>query len=507
MPARLSHPLALLIVALLLAACSKTTAPTQTSQTAAPSTAAASAAASSVSPTTTPSAWTFPAGSRIAGVDVSNQTPANAIKLVSLGLNQWTKPLPLTLDPATADDSTPAIKPTAVGVTLDIPEVVAEAEQAARTGKSVDVPWTPQVDAAKLKRELTALAPSFDQAAASEIMTDTEALTKTFTFRARPGVKLDVDATAALVAPLLADRTKPLTQTLVLQTTLPQGGDLQALKRVLEQHLTYWKGVGAIYVYDLQTGQSIGINENTVFSGASVMKVPIMIYVYSKLGQLNDQQRAWMENVVVNSDNLDANALLAAAAGGQGTEAALDGVNEMTDMLKNLGLKSTYQLIPYESGDWLIQQSKLPQGGPAREGNPPYTTPDPYVRTTPREMAQLFVMLAQCSDGKGPLIEKFGNKINEALCDEMIGWLERPHDQDRMVAGIPAGIPVAHKGGWIDDMQSDVGIVRSPNARYVAAIYIWRPDGYVTNAYASPSPYLGDFSHTIYSFFNPEPMQ
>jgi hypothetical protein len=122
-------------------------------------------------------------------------------------------------------------------------------------------------------------------------------------------------------------------------------------------------------------------------------------------------------------------------------------------------------------------------------------------------MGELFVMLAECSDGGGPLIEKYGDKITEALCDEMISWLEQPHDQERMVAGIPAGVPVAHKGGWIDDMQSDVGIVSSPSGRYVASIYIWRRDGYATNPYASPSPYLGDFSHTIYTFFNPEPLE
>src|SRR3712207_8492701 len=87
----------------------------------------------------------------------------------------------------------------------------------------------------------------------------------------------------------------------------------------------------------------------------------------------------------------------------------------------------------------------------------------------------------------------------------MIDWLQKPHDEKRMVAGLPAGTRIAHKGGWIDDMQSDVGIVESPGGRYVAAIYIWT-DGYVTDEHATPSPYLGDFSHTIYTFFNPVPL-
>lgn len=451
--------------------------------------------------------WVFPAGSRIAGVDVGGRNPDAAIKLVSLGIAPTQRRLPLTTDPASTTPETPAIVPSDVGLALDVPALVAEAQTIAEQGKPVDLSWQPSVDDARLRSAIEALKPEFDQVAATEIVTDEKAISTTFTFRARDGVALDVDATADLIRPLLLDRSSELTETVVLSTTAAQTRDLNELRSVLKEHATYWKGIAGFYVYDMETGAEIGINENSVFSGASVMKVPIMIYVYSQLGKLSDKQREWMEGMIIDSDNIDANALLAAAAGGEGTEAALKGVNEMTEMLEGLGLEHTYQLIPYESGEWLIQQSRLPKGGPAREGEAPYTAADPYVRTTPREMGQLFVMLAQCTDGTGPLIEQFPDTIDESLCDEMLGWLERPHDEERMVAGIPRGVTVAHKGGWIDDMQSDVGIVNSPGGRYVAAIYIFRPDGYATNAYATPSPYLGDFSHTIYSFFNPDPIE
>lgn len=470
--------------------------------------ASAAPASAAAAPSASPAAWTFPAGSTVAGVDVSGKTPTNAIKFVSLGLARTQQPLPLALDATSADADAPAISPADVGLAPDVPQLVAEAEELARASKPVNVEWTPELDESQLRAAVEQLAPAFEQLAATDILTDEKAITSTFTFRAREGVALDVDATVARLAPLLIDRSEPLTETVVLSTTTPARGDLEQLKGVLEQHLTYWKGTGAIFVHDLETGQQIGINQDTVFSGASVMKVPIMIYVYSKLGKLDEQQRDWMQGMIIDSDNIDANALLAAAAGGVGTEKALDGVNEMSEMLEGLGLKHTYQLIPYESGEWLIQQSRLPRGGPAREGEPPYTAPDPYVRTTPREMGQLFVMLAECADGKGMLLEEFSETISEPLCEEMIGWLEQPHDEERMVAGIPAGVKVAHKGGWIDDMQSDVGIVSSPNGRYVAGIYIWRPGGkYVTDEHASPSPYLGDFSHTIYTFFNSAPIE
>lgn len=492
---------AALLLGALLSACANTTAP----RAGADATATLPAPSPAVTATAEPAVWVFPPGSRIAGVDISGLTPARAIKMVSLGIAPLQRPIPLTTDPASVDDTTPTIMPYRVGLAFDVRAAVEQAAQRARAGQPVAIDWTPQVDQARLRQELEALAPQFAQLPASDVLTDERAITTTFTFRARPGIQLDVERTAALLTPLLLDATRQYTQTVVLQETPVRRGPLAELERVLRAHVAYWDGVAGIYVHDLESGETLGINQDTVFSGASVMKVPIMIFTYAQLGALDEQQRAWMEGMILESDNLDANALLAAAVGGQGTEAALEGVNQMNEMLAALGLQHTYQLIPYESGEWLIQQSKLPQGGPPREGAPPYTAPDPYVRTTPREMGQLFVMLEQCAQGHGPLLERVGQRLTRELCREMIDWLIVPHDPERMLAGIPDDVPVAHKGGWIDDMQSDVGIVYSPGGRYVAAIYVWR-EGYVTDVFASPSPYLGDFSHTIYTFFNPEPL-
>ncbi len=497
---------ALLLVALI--ACSSQTAPSsETTASPAPSApSASSAAAPSASAVTSSGTWTFPAGSRVAGVDIGGRSRDTALKLVSLGLAPAQRPLPLAPDLSAATPDTPRLLPAELGLGADVPALIVQAEKLATAGEPVDVAWEGELDPAALRASLEALAPQFDQTAASDIITDEKSLTSTFTFREREGVTLDVDATAALLEPLLSDRTAAPTETVVLRTTDPQNRDLARLREVLDQHATYWKGTAGFWVQDLESGESLGINDNTVFSGASVMKVPIMIYVYSRLGKLDEQQREWMDGMIIKSDNLDANALLAAAAGGEGTEMALQGVNQMSEMMKSLGLEHTYQLIPYESGEWLIQQSKLPRGGPAQEGEAPFTAADGYVRTTPREMGELFVMLAQCAAGEGRLLETFGETLTAELCSEMVGWLQLPHDEERMVAGIPAGVMVAHKGGWIDDMQSDVGIVDGPTGRYVASIWIFRPDGYVTNEHATPSPYLGDFSHTIYTFFNPEPL-
>jgi beta-lactamase class A len=451
-------------------------------------------------PSPTPEPFTFPDGSEVADVDVSGLTVEAAQEVVEEALSAYNRTLTVsaaewsaTLE---ADDY------------LQLPpadQLVDEAHAEIEGQGPVELPLEMEIDRTALATWVESIAPELGQVAETVVISDAQALTQTFTFARRPGLRLDVDQSVAAIAEALAQPTGDDQIELVMDVSGVDPLPMAELERVLLEHAGYWKGVAGFYVHNLETGETLAYNADTVFSGASVMKVPIMIFAYSRLGELNEQQREWMHKMIIDSENLEANDLLAAAVGGAGTEVALQGVNEMTQMLRDLGLEHTYQLIPYESGEWLILQSMLPAGGPAREGEAPFTSADPYLRTTPREMGRLFVMLDECARGTGPLLEIVGGELNEDVCNEMIDWLQQPHDPDRMVAGLPPGTVVAHKGGWITNMQSDVGIVESPGGRYVAAIYIWT-DGYVTDDYATPSPYLGDFSHTIYTFFNPVPL-
>ena len=459
-------------------------------------------AAATVAPTAPPTAtpFAFPPGSEVAGVDVGGLSAGAATERVTAALEEHRRAVTLRapgylLTMPAADF-------------LELPsgaQLVERAQGNIRGSGPVKLPLQISVDRPALQDYVEDIAPRVAQPAATTVISDAKALTQTFTFTQRPGRALDVDRSVSAIARALEKPGASRRIELVVEPASAERPPMAELERVLRDHAAFWDGVAGFFVRDLATSETIVYNADTVFSGASVMKVPIMIFAYARLGELNDQQREWMRKMIIDSENLEANDLLAAAVGGQGTEAALQGVEEMTAMLKRLGLEYTYQLIPYESGEWLIQQSRLPGGGPPREGAAPYTAPDPYVRTTPREMGELFSMLDQCVTGAGPLLdqEKVGGTLTEELCAEMLDWLQKPHDQERMVAGLPPNTTIAHKGGWITDMQSDVGIVDSPGGRYVAAIYIWT-NGYVTDEKATPSPYLGDFSHTIYTFFNPE---
>src|SRR5262249_26343647 len=92
--------------------------------------------------------------------------------------------------------------------------------------------------------------------------------------------------------------------------------------------------------------------------------------------------------------------------------------------------------------------------------------------TTPRETVRLFRLIAE------------GKIVSRAVCDEMLGILEKRQDQAMIPRSLPLerdGIVVANKTGWDDEklpdakgfkglIRSDAAYVKNPKSRYVIAI-------------------------------------
>ncbi|HWQ16183.1 MAG TPA: serine hydrolase, partial [Roseiflexaceae bacterium] len=279
-----------------------------------------------------------------------------------------------------------------------------------------------------------------------------------------------------------------------------------ALQEQIEAMAREWKGVAGIYVYDLASGQEVAsLNAGTVFSAASTIKTAIMLNAYVTLPKFTARQERALTKMIVESDNLEANLLLAASVGGGGTEEALKGAERMSEMLADLGLKHTYQWVPYEALDYIrLNKLKYRCGPKDPVGPKPHTETGCALRTTPAEMARLYIWIEQCSRGEGVLLEQFPETLTAARCQEMIGRLEKNGDKKRLVAGLPPGTRAAHKSGWIEDMQADAGIVRSPGGAYIVAIYLYRPLGG-----GAPIPdrvmmeSIAGFSRLIYTYYNP----
>lgn len=492
----------LVALALTLTACANPEAQATTSQTDPPP---AATAAPTVVPTSAPMLTPPPtevprlaADVRVAGVDVGGLEPEQARRK----LDEALAPLLRSLD-VQAGDQQLTLGAEEIDLRLPIDEMIAAAQSAGPGGR---VALQILYDEARLRAALEGLAGQVARPPAISVISATETISRSFAVSG--GERLNVDAAARQIDERLRSLGGPRRVTLALE---PDTGPAarptpEQLQQQIEAMAERWKGVAGIYVYDFASDQVVAsLNQDTVFSGASVMKVPILLHSYIKLPTFTDKQETWLKKMIVESDNLAANNMLAASGGGSGTEAALEGVLSMTEMLKSLGLQHTYQYTPYEAKDYLNLRNIKTRSGPKREGPSPYTDPDPKLRTTPAEMSRIFLLIHKCAHGEGELLDRFGTSLTAARCQEMLDRLETNGDHSRMVAGLPDGTHVAHKSGWIEDMQADVGIVRSPGGDFLLAVYVYREivpgKNYLSDEVAAP--WIAGFAGLVYSYFNP----
>jgi beta-lactamase class A len=493
-PARV--PLAALAVAaLLLSACGglvSGAAPARPAPQAAPSAPPTATAAPTRSPTPAPTRQRLADNVQIAGMDVSGLKPAEATERLQSALTPLFAPRSLRTGGVIA-----SLSPTDIGFVVHYDAMVAEAQAA---GAGARVPLRASYDEAALTAALRALAERVAQPPTFSVITSTVPMSRSFALR--PGLRLDVEAAAARVGEQLR---RGANDTLDLEL-LPDAGagmpDAAQIQEQLAQVAAEWRGVAGIYLYDLDRDAAVAqVNPRTVFSGASVMKAPIMLNAYVSLPSFTKQQDAWLHQMIELSDNSAANQLLAASVGKSSLANAFKGAEKMTAMLRDLGMEHTYQLSPYQTRDWPKERRPAVRNGPAREGDPPFTSADLRLRATPAEMARVFVLIGQCSQGHGRLLELYARQLSPARCQEMVDRLRRNADRTRMVAGLPAGADVAHKSGWIDDMQADVGIVHSPGGTFVAAIYVFYKPG-TRNVTSAPNA-IARIARLIYSAYNP----
>jgi beta-lactamase class A len=443
---------------------------------------------------------TLPKGVLIAGVDVGGLTRAEARKKLEGAL----QPLLLPLE-VQAGDASATLRPEDIDLELPLDTMLAAAE-AAQPGGRVEL----QViyDEARLRAALGGLITQSGGPAAISVISSTKAISRSFAL-AGSAMAVDVDAAVKQLDERLRSvgGARRVTLPLVRAGAAARPTPAQ-LQEQIELMAKQWDGVAGIYVYDIASGNEIAsLNKNTVFSAASTIKVAILLNAYAHVDSFTARQRRSLQDMVVASDNLAANTMLAAAVGGSGTEDALRGAEQMSAMLKELGLPHTYLYAPFEAIDYLGQKKIKIKLGPTRDGDPPYTDSGRALRTTPAEIAQIYRMVEQCSKGQGVLLEKFGKHLDPKRCQEMLDRLAQNGDSTRMRSGIPDKVRVEHKSGWIDDMQADAGIVRSPGGDFIVAIYLFQKD--TTGAPLPDKLFLsviGSFARLVYTYYNPVPL-
>ncbi len=217
-------------------------------------------------------------------------------------------------------------------------------------------------------------------------------------------------------------------------------------------------GIAGFYVRDLESGAGYGVRPDHVFFSASTIKVPVMIAVYRRIdeGRLDYSDRivtteedwaagaGWLRwetpgakstvedalwLMITQSDNVATNALVRLVGGP-------DYVNRVA---RSLGARDT---VLY----WKLSSERA-------------AVPTLDNRTTPRDMALLLARI------------RSGEAASRHSCREMLGLLEQNDLEWWIEGGVPPGVKVANKGGWLDATYNDAGIVEYEERPYVLAVF------------------------------------
>ncbi|MCU0324383.1 MAG: class A beta-lactamase-related serine hydrolase [Spirosomaceae bacterium] len=226
------------------------------------------------------------------------------------------------------------------------------------------------------------------------------------------------------------------------------------LKKQLEEALGGFNGDVGIYVKNLKTNRFVAIDADTVFPTASMVKIPIMIGTFDKIskGELKyDQEIVYKDSLdyddgIVGSLKDGAKIplnevvfLMASVSDNTGSlwlQALSGGGKRINSILDSLGFKNT----------------RVNSRTPGREAN---RTKYGWGQTTPREMAELLLMIRQ------------GEIISPDASDRMYRNLCRQFWDNEGLSQLPENIKVASKNGAVNRSRSEVVLVHAPHGEYV----------------------------------------
>lgn len=248
---------------------------------------------------------------------------------------------------------------------------------------------------------------------------------------------------------------------LALSATLLQAQEERLDKKLqtqLNELVKGFNGEVGIYVKNLKTGKYAGVNADTIFPTASMVKLPITCGVFNKiekgeldyhsiltyrdsllyagediLGSFKDGEKIALTKVlmlmITTSDNTAS--LWSQTMAGTGTE--------INKLMEDYGLKST-RVNSRTTGrkeDW----KKYGWG-----------------QTTPKEMASLITLVRN------------GKMINPATSERIYRNLIRIYYDSEALSQIPPTVQVASKSGAVDESRSEVLLVNAPHGDYVFCI-------------------------------------
>lgn len=215
----------------------------------------------------------------------------------------------------------------------------------------------------------------------------------------------------------------------------PDLADLDGVRKSIELLLSKLSGTYGVYFYNLETNESFGINQDQVYTAASINKIPIMVSFYQSVEDKKFKEEDEYSLKRNDVQDYGTGQLRYQKIGTKYTYAKLIELtgkisdNTAAYVLENLVKRKTIQ----------SKLDELKLDNTSMEGN----------TTTPKEIGQYLLLLYN-----DQLVSKENKeKILNALTDTDF--------EDRIPQGVPKEAKVAHKIGNEIQVYSDCGIIRA----------------------------------------------
>ncbi|MEM9952021.1 MAG: serine hydrolase [Chloroflexota bacterium] len=468
----------------------------------------------------------LPIGVVAGGVSIGNMTDLEAQTAIEA---VYSSPVTLYYDDGSEDGPSPInLIPDEIGFTVNTDVMIANARAIGEAGGGFwgrflnymlgqdsttlqEIPLVSDYQVNALRTRLTEISDVYDRAGSS-YTTDLTTLTINSD---GIGYELDVESAIALIDGVL---TRPNNRAIALPVI---GGEraLPSMSALQDLILDYFDAQGYIYdgqnsvasifVLDLITGEEINIQGDVAYTGASTIKVGIMLDLYRTIDRdLNRDEAFLMASSMLCSNNSSSNTLMETFIGNGDVFAGLASV---TNTYQRTGADNTYLTAPLVDGSANQQFGSIaaPETSPNTIFN---TDSDPFNQTTAEDMGSLLSLIYDCAQYGSGLMTIYPNgEFTQNECRQMIEVMSA-NDLERLLqAGLPPDATISHKNGWLPAdfsqgitgaMTGDAGIVFSPNGRdYVISIFFWEA-GETTGF--NRWELIEEISRATWNYFNPE---
>jgi beta-lactamase class A len=298
----------------------------------------------------------------------------------------------------------------------------------------------------------------------------------------KPGEILDIDHSIPLIENALKSPSQRSVNLVISQESAPRPS-LENLKVLIKQIIDRSKfdGLTEIYILDLKNQKDINFAyENGVdykpgiaFTAASTMKIPVLVSIFNNLSEPLPQAVDSLIKQMIEVSNNDATDKLMQTYLDQNIGPLL-----VTDDMQKLGLENTFLAGYFYDGAPLLRRILTP----ANIRTDYQTGPDSYNQTTTTDMGMLMDDIYQCAkNGGGTFAAVFPGEITQTECQAMITYLILNTNPALLKPGLPDGVKIAHKHGWIPERDGlmhsmiDSGIVFSTGGDYVISVAFYQP--------------------------------